>query len=159
MTEGADIGEGEDSDDVLCAFESGNDEPEINPFDDDPTYTGELNSSDGWQENNALKSTSPACVRPLVRKRSSTEAKGSFAAQIIELYVLQVMQNQARRDEEKAKKALEREEERKWRQERHEERLRREEGKGFGNSTTKRKAGGREQAIRTFDGDVHDVAR
>ncbi|PXF44298.1 hypothetical protein BWQ96_05925 [Gracilariopsis chorda] len=126
MTERADIGEGEDSDDILCAFDSGDEEPETNPFDDGPSGAEVLHSADGAREKTPLKSPSPSSARPIVRKRGAKETPKSSSADLIELYKLQMMQDQARRDDDKAMRSIEREEEKKWRQEQREERLRRE---------------------------------
>ncbi|PXF47026.1 hypothetical protein BWQ96_03216 [Gracilariopsis chorda] len=115
MTERADIGEGEDSDDILCAFYSGDEEPETNPFDDGPSGAEVLHSADGARENTPLKSPSPSSARPIVRKRGAKETPGSSSADLIELHKLQMMQDQARRDEDKAMRSIEREEEKKWR--------------------------------------------
>ncbi|PXF40960.1 hypothetical protein BWQ96_09315 [Gracilariopsis chorda] len=126
MTERADIGEGEDSKDVLCAFEYEDEGRETTHFDEELTGMDGIKSSDGIRENTLINLRSPATARPLVRKRGSKETPGSSTAELIELYKLQMMQDQARRDEEKEARALEREEGKKWRQQLREDRLRRE---------------------------------
>ena len=59
-------------------------------------------------------------------KRGRKEPQKSYTAELIELYKLQMMQDQARRNEENETRSLENEEEKKRRQELREDCIRRE---------------------------------
>lgn len=64
MTERADIEEGVDSDDIISAFDSGDEKQVNNPFDDCASVAEVLHSEDGTRENIPPKFTKPCQCTP-----------------------------------------------------------------------------------------------
>jgi len=115
MTERADIGEAEvESDDNLCIFESEEDVDATNPTDDG--QNNDITEPDGTKiRENTPSSSLVGLARPSVRKKMKEIARGA-ASEIMELYKLQMIQNQTRREDEKEQRDTDRQELKMWRE-------------------------------------------
>lgn len=123
MMERADIGEAEDSDDANCVLNLVNE----NSDESDGDGRGDSdvgNSTRATVEHLETDPTSSFIPRPLVRKRAGKESSSTITSDLIAMYKLHMMQDQARREEELKERALAREAEQKWRMEQREDRIR-----------------------------------
>lgn len=109
MTERADIGGRDDSDEILGAFASDEEEDSNCGF-DDSIPTDELDSTNSKEDKILPKPQNLAGARPLVRKRAGKETQGKPTADLMDLYRIQMMQDQARREDDIERREFERDE-------------------------------------------------
>lgn len=86
MTERADIGDGEDSEEILCAFESEAEKEATIPTDENTDLIGK-ETEVPRRDNTPILQSVTLSARPLVRKRMGKDDGAAASADIMERYI------------------------------------------------------------------------